>query len=421
MNNKKLNISKLLLIIFVSIIVMIIIIRAVVAIFNLIKNPTNTYFIKEGVITKEETQNGYVVRDETIVQGENYKNGMEQVVDEGQKVAKGEAIFRYFSDSEDDLKSKIEKLNQEINEAINNSTENLFSVDTKSIDEKIEEELAKISDVNDIQKLQEYKKELNSYIEKKAEIVGDLSQSGSHLKELINEKKEYEDKLSNGSEYVYAPKSGLLSYKVDGLEEVLKPDDFSKYNKAFLDNLNLKTGQIVATSQEQGKIVDASNGYIIFTSSTDEANNAKIGDKVKIVLPSTNEVEAEVTYITKENDNTSTIVLSYCNGIDELLSFRKISFDIIWWSESGYKVPNSSIFTENDLNYIIKTRGGYLTKVLVKVKKKTDMYSIITTYNASELNEINVEKDTKTSINLYDEILEKPTQSEIDSINKDKT
>ena len=421
MNNKKLNISKLLLIIFVSIIVMIIIIRAVVAIFNLIKNPTNTYFIKEGVITKEETQNGYVVRDETIVQGENYKNGMEQVVDEGQKVAKGEAIFRYFSDSEDDLKSKIEKLNQEINEAINNSTENLFSVDTKSIDEKIEEELAKISDVNDIQKLQEYKKELNSYIEKKAEIVGDLSQSGSHLKELINEKKEYEDKLSNGSEYVYAPKSGLLSYKVDGLEEVLKPDDFSKYNKAFLDNLNLKTGQIVATSQEQGKIVDASNGYIIFTSSTDEANNAKIGDKVKIVLPSTNEVEAEVTYITKENDNTSTIVLSYCNGIDELLSFRKISFDIIWWSESGYKVPNSSIFTENDLNYIIKTRGGYLTKVLVKVKKKTDMYSIITTYNASELNEINVEKNTKTSINLYDEILEKPTQSEIDSINKDKT
>lgn len=421
MNNKKINISKLLLIILVSIIVIILAIRAIVAVFNLIKNPTDTYFIKEGVITKEETQNGYVVRDETIVQGKNYKNGMEQVVDEGQKVAKGEAIFRHFSDSEDDLKSKIEELNQEINETINNSTENLFSVDTKSIDEKIEEELAKISDVNDMQKLQEYKKELNSYIEKKAEIVGDLSQSGSHLKELINEKKEYEDKLSNGSEYVYAPKSGLLSYKVDGLEEILTTDDFSKYNKAFLDNLNLKTGQIIATSQEQGKIVDTSNGYIIFTSSTEEANNAKIGDKVKIVLPSTNEVDAEVLYITKEDDNSSTIVLSYCNGIDELLSFRKISFDIIWWSESGYKVPNSSIFTEDNLNYIIKTRRGYLTKVLVKVKKQTDMYSIITTYNASELNEINVEKNTKTSINLYDEILENPTQSEIDSLNKEKT
>ena len=108
-------------------------------------------------------------------------------------------------------------------------------------------------------------------------------------------------------------------------------------------------------------------------------------------------------------------MLSFSEGIEELTNYRKISFDIIWWSSKGYKVPNSSIITQNNLNYLIRSRAGYLEKVLVKVVKKTNNYSIITSYKSSEIKELNVDKKAKTSVLLYDEILLNPTENQIKS------
>ncbi len=43
------------------------------SVFNLIKNPTDTVVVKNGKISKEETVPGYIIRDETVITGENYK------------------------------------------------------------------------------------------------------------------------------------------------------------------------------------------------------------------------------------------------------------------------------------------------------------------------------------------------------------
>lgn len=387
----------------------------ILAIINLAKNPTSTVAIKEGTISKEETDIGYLIRDEIIVKGENYKNGMEQIIDEGQKVAKEESIFRYYSNSEEDLKNKIAELDKKIEEAMKNSTDDLFSTDTKLLETQIEEELIKVNTYNSMQSIQESKKTILNYVTKKAQIAGELSPNGSYLKELINQRNECQSELRANSEYINAPESGILSYRIDDLENVLTTADFSKYNKEFLDGLNLKTGQIIPTNNEQGKIVKNDNAYIVFTSKTEQAKSAEIGDDIKIVLPNSKTVEAEIKNIIKENEDEVTIVIGFNEGINETLSYRKISFEIIWWNAKGYKVPNSAIITENNLNYVIKTRSGYLTKVLVKVKKTTDLYSIVTNYTSSEIEELSIDPQAQTSISLYDEILLKPTENDINS------
>ena len=382
---------------------------------NLIKNPTNTVFVSEGSISKEETEIGYIIRNEEVVKGNNYKNGMEQIIDEGQKVAKDEPIFRYYSNGEDDIKNKIADLDKEIEKAIEENTDNLFSSDLKLIEAQISEKLYQFDDLNNIQKIQENKKVIDGYITKKAEIAGELSPKGSHLKELINERNENQRKLTEDSEYIRSPKSGLLSYKIDGLEETLTTADFSKYNKKFLDELNLKTGQIISTSSEKGKIVNNFECYIVCTTSTDEAMNAEIGDKVKIALPSTRTVDATIDYIIEEGEKERTLVLKFENGIEELLSYRKISFDIIWWDSRGYKIPNSAIITDNNLNYVIKTKAGYLSRILVKVVKQTDNYSIVKNYSSSEIKELRVDSNVKTSIMINDELVLNPTENQVDS------
>ncbi len=402
---KRLNKMKVLLGVIVLLIVGIYIIISTV---KLIKNPTNTVIIKEGKISKEETDTGYIIREETVVKGENYKNGLEQIVDEGKRVAKGESVYRYYSSGENNLKDKIKTLDIKIQEALDSNTDDLLSPDAKLLDSQISEKLSNINNLNSIQTIQEIKKEISNYVSKKAKIAGELSPTGSYLKKLIDERSNYENQLNSGSEYVTAPLSGIVSYRVDGLEETLTPNDFSNYNKEFLSNLNLKTGQIISTSNENGKIINNFVCYIACTSRTPEANSAKVGDKVTITLPSGKLADAKIVHINRENDVEVTLVMSFTEGIDELLLYRKIIFDIIWWDSSGYKVPNSAIIKENNLNYVIRTKAGYLEKVLVKVKKEGEDYSIVTNYSTSEIKDLEIAEGAMTSIMLFDEIVLEP-------------
>lgn len=410
--SKKLNKAKVLL---GSVVVVVILAYLLNSIINLIKNPTDTFIVREGKISKEEAAIGYIIREETVVKGENYKNGMEQIIDEGSRVAKGESIFRYYSSGENSLKEKIKALDIKIQETIeNNNSNELILADTRLLDSQIDQALSDINTLNNIQKIQETKKKLNTYISKKARIAGENSPSGSYLRKLIDERSKYENELNNGSEYVTAPVSGMVSYRVDGLEETLTTNDFSKYNKEFLNNLNLKTGQIISTSSETGKIINNFKCYIACTSKSEEAKKAEVGDKIKITLPSTKNVDAKIEYIIKENDDEVTLVLSFSEGIDELLMYRKISFDIIWWDQSGYKVANTAIIEDNGLNYVIRTKAGYLERVLVKVKKRGEDYSIVKNYSTSEIKELeNVNKNARISIILYDELILNPKEGQI--------
>ena len=394
-------------------IVLIVSIYIVISIVNLVKNPSSTFIVKNGKISKEETDTGYIIREETVLQGQNYKNGMEQISYEGSRVAKGESIFRYYSSGENNLKEKIKSLDIKIQEAIENNNDELTLADTKLLDKQISDKLSNINQLNNIQTIQETKKDIDNYVKKKAQIAGELSPSGSYLKKLIDERSTYENELNSGSEYITSPVSGIVSYRVDGLENILTTDDFSKYNKEFLSNLNLKTGQIISTSNETGKIVNNFICYIACTSRTPEANSAEIGDKVKITLPSSRIVDATIEYITKENDAEVTLILGFNESINELLLYRKINLDIIWWDSTGYKIANSAIITENNLNYVIRTRAGYLEKVLVKVTHKGEDYSIVTNYSTSEIKDLEINSKAKTSIMLYDELILEPTQEQI--------
>lgn len=410
---KRLNKMKILL---GSIVMTLIAIYIVISIVKLVKNPTNTVIVKEGKISKEETDTGYIIREETVLKGENYKNGMEQIVDEGQKVAKGESIFRYYTNGEENLREKIKTLDIKIQEALANNNDDLLSSDAKLLDTQISKKLSNINKLNSIQTIQETKKEISSYITKKAKIAGEYSPSGSYLKKLIDERSGYENELNSGAEYISAPLSGIVSYRVDGLEEILTPNNFNNYNKDFLTNLNLKTGQIVSTSNETGKIINNFIGYIACTSRTPEANEAKVGENIKITLPSGKIVDAKIAQINRENDVEVTLIISFTEGVDELLLYRKITFDIIWWNSTGYKVPNSAIFQENNLNYVIKTRAGYLEKILVKIKKNGEDYSIVTNYSTSEIKDLEVSENAKTSLMLYDELILEPTEEQINDV-----
>ena len=366
----KLNVFKLIVI---GIIFIIICTYLIYNIIELIKQPTDLFVVESGKITLEEDSIGYVIRDEVIISGENSENGLVQIKTEGERVAKGEAVFRYYSKNEEELNKKIEELDTEIQKALEGQT-NIYTNDIKIIEGQIEDNIELIRYTNDIMKIREYKKNINNAITKKAKIIGDLSPSGSYIKELIQERSSYENELNSGVEYVTAVNSGIVSYRIDGFEDVFSVEDFSNLNKETLENIDLKTGQIVASSNTSGKIINNFNCYIATIMNSDTSKTKKVGDTVTLRLSSSNEVKAQIAYISEQNDGSNLIVFKIQKGVEELINYRKISIDVIWWSDSGLKVANSSIRYENNIPYVIKNMAGYEYKIYVKIVSQNDNY-----------------------------------------------
>ena len=389
------------------------------AVYMLVKQPTDKVTVDKGTLYLEETDIGYVIRNEQVVKGNNYKNGMERIKNEGEKTAKGDSIYRYYSKNEEKLKEQIADLDTKIQEALTKQAgleTSLKLSDIKLLENQIDEKVELLNKTTDISKIAEYKKQIMNLVTKKAKISGESSASGSYLKQLYNQRAKLEEQLNSGAEYIKAPSSGIVSYKVDGLEETLTPNNFSTLSKEFLEKLNLKTGQLIATNDECGKVIDSSNCYIATISNSEKAKNAKVKDSVQVRLSNTKIINAKIAYISQENENETLIILEIDKQISELANYRKISFDLIWWSDTGLKVPNQAIVEENGLNYVVRNRAGYLDKILVEVTRKNDKYSIVSNYSTDELKELGYTTDeiiNMRKLSIYDEVVLNPDLSKV--------
>lgn len=397
------------------VIILTILIIAIYTILHLVNNQFDVFVVTNGTLEQEETVSGYVVREETVIKGKNYKNGMVKIKSEGEKVAKGDSIFRYYSSNEENIKNEIANLDAKIQQIMQNEN-GAFNTDIKLLESQIEKELNSTYEANSVQKIQDSKKNISSYVTKKAKISGEYSPSGSYLKTLLSQRGEYEKQLNENSEYIEATDSGVVSYRVDGLEEVLQTSDFSKLNKDFLEKLNLKTGQTIASSEEMGKIINNYKCYIIFNSDSNEAKSAKQGDSIKIRLQNSETTNATVENIIEESDGSKTITIKITKDVEKLISYRKISLDIIWWSADGFRVPNEAIKEKDGLSYVVRNRNGYYNKMLVKILKQNEEYCIVRAYKTEELKELGYstrEIYNMKNIALYDEIVLRPTEEQM--------
>ena len=406
-DQKKVSAIKIL----ITIIFMIFFIVLVTNSTHILQNQLDFSIVTKGSLYYEETTEGYIIRDEIVLQGENYKNGMVQILSDGERAAKGERIFRYYSNSEENILDEIQKLDEEINELIDpTGLSGISSVatDISSLEKQIETTIDNMYNLNYLQDISENKNKIDAYISKKTQITGNASPEDSYVKTLVNRRNELENALDNGSEIITAPVSGITSYRVDELEEILKVNnkDFSYLTTELLDSFELKVGATVPLSSEKGKIVNNFKCYIATPISTEKSMAAAVGDKVTLRLSTSEEISAQIVYI-KEEENSRIIVFEFDENIDKLLEYRKISFDIVWWKYTGLKVSNSALIEDDDKVYVERSKAGYTEKILVKVLRQNDTYSIVENYEDEELQELGYTDDEISKmgkINVYDEI-----------------
>ena len=375
------------------------------AVYLLIVHSDDTYVITQGTISQEDESVGYIIRAEQVKKIDNYTNGIYAIASEGQRVAINEPIFRYYSDTEKQITAQITEINYKIQDLLEKD-KNVTSADIKAIESQIEDKVENISTLSNYQEISEYKKNIDTLISKKINFIGDVTEN-KEIKNLIKERKNLENKFKNGTEYQRAPTSGIVSYRVDGLEEKLSPENLNIINEQYLERLDLKTGQIISASNESGKVIDNFKCYIAIVLNSKEAMEAKANDKVQLRIANDKEETAKIIQINEESGKR-TIIFQLDQMPEELINHRKIAIDVIWWDVSGLKVPNQALAKENELYYVTRDKAGVQSKILVKVKKQTDKYSIIESYKSEELQELGIDaqeiKNYKKITN-YDEVI----------------
>ncbi|MCI8277440.1 MAG: hypothetical protein HFJ46_05965 [Clostridia bacterium] len=395
---------------FMTVIAITILIFIVTNSTRMLKKPVNLSVAEEGSLSYEEPTTGYILRDEIVMQGENYKNGMVPIVSDNQKAAKEEPIFRYYSNGEEKVLSDISELEKEINEILETTDLKIFTTDILSLEKSIEASIDNIYGLNELSKIQENCKLIENYMSKKTDITGNQSPEGSYIKNLTNKRDELKSRLERDSEIIKAPISGIVSYRTDGLEEILKTDNFDYLNKELLDSFELKVGAVTPISSEKGKVIDNFHCYIATCMNTEKSHDAKVGDKVSLRFSSSKEINAEIVKIIKNDtsdDEDIIIVFEIFDSVEDLIEYRKISMDIIWWKYAGLKISNSAIIEENDKTYVERNRAGYQEKIEVFIMRQNDTYSIIA-YTDEHFEKLGFSKEEMSNIkriSLYDEVI----------------
>ena len=393
--------------VFITIIGMVLILLFVVNSSKLLKKTSEKTTVFEGSLSYEEPVEAFVIRDEVVLQGENSENGLVQILADGERAAMNQSVFRYYSNVEDKILKQISEVDEKINQALVSQTLTKVNADVSSLEHEIEDTVNGMFKLNDIQKINDHKNKIETYISKKVNLTGKNSPEGSELRLLTEERDKLEKQLETSVEVISAPKAGLASYRVDGLEDKLKVGDFSYLTSNLLNSFELKVGAVVPLSNEKGKIVDNFRCYIATIIDTEKSSAAKVGDRVILRLSTSDEINATIVHIVEEDDQRI-LVFEINEKVEELLEFRLITIDIIWWKYTGLKVSNQALIEEDDKIYVERNMVGYTERLLVKVLRQNDTYSIVESYSDEELESLGYSAEEISgmkNIKLYDEVV----------------
>ena len=183
--------------------------------------------------------------------------------------------------------------------------------------------------------------------------------------------------------------------------------DIKEITYEQLEDLKLRTDEIIPNSTKSIKIIDNYYCYIIVHIKDEHKDIINEGDTVQIRLnySDVEKTKAEIVNIKDEGEG-KTVVLKITKNVEGLIDYRKISFDIIWWEQQGLKIPNAAVEGQGNNATVTLLKYGLEYTVRVKIKAQNEDYAIITDLSNSDIEELNLSsEDVKRSINIYDELI----------------
>lgn len=367
-----------------------------------------TEIVQYGSIDSQKEYECIIIRQESLIEAPMEGN-MKYFAEEGEKVEKGFKVAEvYSSNMSDEDRNKLVDINRRILN-IQTLEESIFDTDISKLDNEIASLIDSIKTSKIKGKYYEissYKEELIDKLNKKNRISGGKSFSGINLESLQTEKNALEEKIDSSIVEMYSPDSGIISYYIDGVEEVLTPDNISNIKIDFIKSLDIKPNSMrhekVIYNQPVFKVIDNTVWYIgIFTDSSD-AKNFKVGNKLTVEMNN-----SKVTGVVDEiinNKDFSLIKVKIYQQAQDFHKERRAILNITMDNYEGLKINRDSIIDKNgqlgvyELDINKKTKFVPIKVIGYKEDNVIIMDSFYYENNDNDSKRIN-------TVNLYDEIL----------------
>lgn len=303
----------------------------------------STYLVTVGNLNIENQYEALVLRNELIVDT-NLSGKITYFANEGEVIEKNHQIAEIFNDGTE-AKTSVEATERELNRKKIEFDYNLLEYDITTLRNEILFQMSA--------KQYEQIPILKEALVQKLERLDKLQEENKFLSNRTasySEKTIGEGVLMEGQKQaIYAPASGVLTYKIDGYEDFLTIDNLYNINydeiSAYTFDETSLVKESVSAKDKLFKIVDNANYFIAAIVSNDEIDTYKNVQSISAVINGKT-LKGEVYDVFTNNENAVAII-QLREGFDGFFNKRRITCSIVRENYRGLKISMSSIVNKD--------------------------------------------------------------------------
>ncbi|MGF7057306.1 putative membrane fusion protein [Brassicibacter mesophilus] len=381
---------------------------------TLITGNSKTVTVEIGELEDVVAVKGIILKDETVYKSEA-QGRISFNKNEGDKVGKGIKILEVTKNGNDSYLKQINEIDKQIASMTQSGdSKEVFKQDIDKNQANIENIIKEIQEGvidEDYQRVNDLKDQLFQKMDKHQIITGQKTLAAENIESLKKKKQQLLDDKNKLKTVRYSDKAGILSYNIDGLEEIYgakkldeyKPDDFKTIN---VQQTNVSNNSEVNPGDSVFKIIDNYKWYIMAKVDNDIFSDLKEGKRLFLEI---GEEEKKISANVVEVNSSKSDMIIIFKVDDYLYRFyneRYIDVKILRNTYEGLMIPNEAITEKDGLKGVyIKDISGIVKFRPIKVLGSNDEYTIVSEGENSRIEvEINGKKQKMYTLKMFDEI-----------------
>ncbi len=333
----------------------------------------STYLVTVGTLNIENQYDALVLRNELIVDT-NLSGKITYFANEGDVIEKNDQIAEIFNDGTEMVVA--EATERELNRKKIEFDYNLLEYDITTLKNEILFQM----NSKDYAQIPVLKHELLLKLER-------LDKLQTENKFLSNRTASYSEKtigegvlMEGQKQAIYAPASGVLTYKIDGYEDFLTIDNLYNINYDEISDFLFEESSLVKSSviakDKLFKIVDNANYFIAAIVSNDEIDTYKNVQSISAMIDGKT-YKGEV-YDVFTNQKNAVAVIQLREGFDGFFNRRVINCSIVRENYRGLKIYMDSIVNqEGQIGVYVVNKERKLTFVPIKILGYDEEFAIV--------------------------------------------
>ena len=354
--------------------IFILFIASVVSIAYVLVSPERTAQIEYGTIEFKRSFEGVVLRDEDIVNVEEFSKA-EYDVAEGAEVVRGELVASaYTLTYSEKTVDALYEIRQEIKEYQEDTLlKDIVNIELTTLNESIASKSLEIRNcvlgLSDADLL-DLERELALLMQDKENYLASAVRTDDYLDELYEKKEVLESEIEDAKMDFYAESSGVISFYFDGLESFLNMENIDSYDVNEIQNIILGSdiSQYQSSDVEYSlyKVVNSARWYIIVTTDRDIEEFDKHTFFTMIFDQNTEKQYIGELLGKRIYTNGYVYTFEFTEDIDQMLDSRVVSIEMYNVFE-GLLVPSAAIMSEEGVDYLNVVKDGETVAIPIAI------------------------------------------------------